>query len=133
VKMRPMERAVFYAAWREKKLRGLFLTAVGVSGNAATRVETFIYSKGAYAYGGYPDIDALYQEQAVERDGAKREALLHRIQALTVERVMFAPVMDVRWLTGWGHGWPSTRSTRSPCTPSQRWRTCGSRNNKGDH
>jgi hypothetical protein len=27
VKMRPMERAAFYAAWREKKLRGLFLTA----------------------------------------------------------------------------------------------------------
>ena len=102
VKMRPMERAAFYAAWREKKLRGLFLTAVGASGNAATRVEAFIYSKGVYAYGGYPDIDALYQEQAVERDGAKREALLHRIQSLTVERVMFAPVMDARWLTGVG-------------------------------
>ena len=102
VKLRPMERAAFYAAWREKKLRGLFLTAVGASGNAATRVEAFIYSKGAYAYGGYPDIDALYQEQAVERDGAKREALLHRIQSLTVERVMFAPVMDARWLTGVG-------------------------------
>ena len=75
---------------------------MGASGNAATRVEAFIYSKGAYAYGGYPDIDALYQEQAVERDGAKREALLHRIQSLTVERVMFAPVMDARWLTGVG-------------------------------
>jgi peptide/nickel transport system substrate-binding protein len=102
VKLRPIERAAFYAAWREKKLRGLFLTAVGASGNAATRVEAFIYSKGVYAYGGYPDIDALYQEQAVERDGAKREALLHRIQSLTVERVMFAPVMDARWLTGVG-------------------------------
>jgi peptide/nickel transport system substrate-binding protein len=102
VKLRPIERAAFYAAWREKKLRGLFLTAVGASGNAATRVEAFIYSKGAYAYGGYPDLDALYQEQAVERDRAKRAALLHRIQSLTVERVMFAPVMDARWLTGVG-------------------------------
>jgi len=52
-------------------------------------VEAFIYSKGAYAYGGYPDIDELYQQQAGECDRVKREALLHRIQQLTVERVMF--------------------------------------------
>jgi len=64
VRMRPMERAPFYVAWREKKLRGLFVTGAGASGNAATRVEAFIYSKGAYAYGGYPDIDELYQQQA---------------------------------------------------------------------
>jgi peptide/nickel transport system substrate-binding protein len=42
VKMRPMERAAFYVTWREKKLRGLVLTASGASGNAASRVETFI-------------------------------------------------------------------------------------------
>ena len=63
-----MERAAFYAAWQEKKLRGLFMTAVGNSGNAASRVEAFIQSKGAYAYGGYPDIDELFQQQARERD-----------------------------------------------------------------
>ena len=34
VRLRPMERATFYAAWQEKKLRGLFMTAVGNSGNA---------------------------------------------------------------------------------------------------
>jgi peptide/nickel transport system substrate-binding protein len=102
VKMRPMERAAFYAAWREKKLRGIFLTAVGNSGNAASRVEAFIYSKGPYAYGGYPDIDELFQQQARERDHAKREALLHRIQQLTIERVMFAPVYDLRALMGVG-------------------------------
>ena len=39
VRMRPMERAAFYAAWREKKLHGLFMTAVGNSGNAASRVD----------------------------------------------------------------------------------------------
>jgi peptide/nickel transport system substrate-binding protein len=102
VTMRPMERAPFYAAWRERKLRGLFVTASGASGNAATRIEAFIYSKGAYAYGGYPDIDELFQQQAVERDRAKREALLHRIQQLTVERVMFAPIYDFRALHGVG-------------------------------
>jgi peptide/nickel transport system substrate-binding protein len=102
VRMRAMERAAFYAAWQEKKLRGLFLTAVGNSGNAASRVEAFMYSKGASAYGGYPDLDELFLQQARERDRAKREALLHRIQQLTIDRVMFAPLMDLRGLIAVG-------------------------------
>ena len=102
MKIRPMERAAFYAAWREKKLRGLFMVAVGNSGNAASRVAEFMYSKGSYAYGGYPDLDDLFQQQARERDAAKREALLHRIQQLTIDRVMFAPIMDLRGLFGIG-------------------------------
>jgi peptide/nickel transport system substrate-binding protein len=102
VKMRTMERAAFYTAWREKKLRGLVLVAAGVAGNAATRVETFIYSKGAYAYGGYPDIDALYEQQARERDQGTRAALLQHIQQLTAERVMFAPIINLRLLIGVG-------------------------------
>jgi peptide/nickel transport system substrate-binding protein len=102
VTMRTMERAAFYTAWKEKKLPGLSIVGAGASGNAATRVEAFIYSKGTYAYGGYPDIDELFQQQAVERDKAKREALLHRIQQLTMERVMYAPIMDFRALVGVG-------------------------------
>jgi len=102
VKMRPMERAAFYATWREKKLHGLFMTAVGNSGNAASRVMEFISSKGAYAYGGYPDIDDLAQVQAGERDVKKREAMLHKIQQLTIDRAMFAPIMDLRALMGVG-------------------------------
>ncbi len=102
VKMRAMERAAFYSDWKDKKLRGLFMTAVGNSGNAASRVESFIQSKGAYAYGGYPDIDDLFVQQARERDVKKREALLFRIQQLTIDRVMFAPVMDLRALMGIG-------------------------------
>lgn len=102
VRLRPMERATFYAAWQEKKLRGLFMTAAGNSGNAASRVDSFIQSKGAYAYGGYPDIDELFLRQASERDLAKREALLHQIQQLTIEREMYAPVMDLRTLNGIG-------------------------------
>ena len=101
-RMRIMERAAFYAAWREKKLRGLFITGVGNSGNAASRVQEFIYSKGSYAYGGYPDIDDLFQQQARERDVRKREVLLHRIQQLSIDRVMFAPIMDFRALMGVG-------------------------------
>jgi len=102
VRIRAMERAAFYADWRDRKLRGLFLTAAGNSGNAASRVEAFMQSKGAYAYGGYPDIDDLFAQQARERDVKKREALLHRIQQLTIDRVMFAPVMDLRALMGVG-------------------------------
>jgi len=102
VRLRAMERAAFYANWKEKKLRGIFMTAAGNSGNAGSRVETFIQSKGAYAYGGYPDIDDLFMQQARERDVKKREAILFKIQQLTIDRVMYAPVMDLRALMGVG-------------------------------
>src|SRR5437870_3848467 len=102
VTMRQMERATFYANWQEKKLHGVLMVGAGNSGNAASRVESFIYSKGAYAFGGYPDIDEMFLQQAGERDAKKREAILHKIQQLTVDRVMFAPVMDLRALMGIG-------------------------------
>jgi peptide/nickel transport system substrate-binding protein len=102
VRLRQMERAAFYADWQAKKLRGLFMTGAGNSGNAASRVEAFIQSKGAYAYGGYPDIDELFRQQASERDHTKREALLHQIQQLSIDRVMYAPVIDFRALMGIG-------------------------------
>ena len=59
VRLRTMERATFLSAWRDKKLRGVLMAAVGASGSAATRAEAFMYSKGTYAYGGYPDLDEL--------------------------------------------------------------------------
>jgi peptide/nickel transport system substrate-binding protein len=102
VRMRQMERAAFYADWQAHKLRGLFMTGAGNSGNAASRVDSFIRSKGAYAYGGYPDIDELFKEQAAERDREKRQAILYKIQQLTIDRVMYAPIMDLRALMGVG-------------------------------
>jgi hypothetical protein len=36
----------------------------------------------------------MCQQQGVERDRTRREALLHRIQQLSIERVMFAPIID---------------------------------------
>ena len=72
------------------------------SGNAASRVESFIWSKGAYANGGYPDIDELFLRQGGERDNIQRGAMLDKIQQLTIDRVMFAPVMDLRALNGVG-------------------------------
>jgi peptide/nickel transport system substrate-binding protein len=56
VNMHTMERAAFDTARRAKKLRGLLLAVVGLSGNAATRVEAFIYSKGTQAYGAIPTL-----------------------------------------------------------------------------
>src|SRR5262249_46021806 len=101
-KLRPMERAAFYAAWQEKKLRGLFLTAAGNSGNAATRLEAFVYSKGSYAYGGYPHLDQPFQQPAPARDPAQRGAALPRIEQPTIDRVMFAPIWNTRVLIGVG-------------------------------
>jgi peptide/nickel transport system substrate-binding protein len=102
VKLKQMERATFYGAWQEKKLHGLVMVAAGNSGNAASRVESFIQSKGAFAYGGYPDIDELFAQQGAERDRAKREATLDKIQQLTIDRAMYAPIMDLRALMGVG-------------------------------
>src|SRR5207247_4807191 len=65
-RMRTMERATFLTAWREKKLRGLFVVAAGTSGNAAPRVITFICSHGSFANGVYPDIDILVPQQPGE-------------------------------------------------------------------
>jgi hypothetical protein len=73
-----------------------------LAGNAATRVEAFIYSKGTLAYGGYPDIDTLFERQARERHPGQRAALLHRIQQLTAERAISLPLMDYRHLVGVG-------------------------------
>jgi peptide/nickel transport system substrate-binding protein len=60
------------------------------------------YASVRAAYGGYPDIDELFERQARERDPAKREGLLHRIQQLTVDRVMYAPIWSTRVLIGVG-------------------------------
>jgi peptide/nickel transport system substrate-binding protein len=102
VRLKQMERATFYVDWQAKKLRGLFWTGAGNSGNAASRVEAFIQSKGPYAYGGYPDIDELFQQQAVERNPKVREAVLYKIQQLTIDRVMYAPVINFSALMGIG-------------------------------
>ena len=102
VRYRPMERAAFYADWQAHKFHGLYMTGSGSAGSAASRVESFIYSKGSFSSGGYPDIDELYLKQAGERDANKREEMLAKIQQLTIDRMMFAPVFDFRALNGIG-------------------------------
>jgi peptide/nickel transport system substrate-binding protein len=101
-KLRTMERAAFISAWGAKKLKGVCLCITGVYGNAASRMAEFVPSPGTYAYGGYPDVDALYRQQALETDRRKREALLHQIQQLLHERVRFAPIYEYIWPSGVG-------------------------------
>ena len=74
----------------------------GAAGNAATRIEAFVISAGIRAYGGYPDVDALFRDQAGEMDRARREALLYKIQQLMHERAMFAPILEPAFLIGVG-------------------------------
>ena len=101
-RMRTMERAAFFTAAREKKLQGLILHASGALGNAATRIETYVLSTSTYAYGGHADIDALFRQQSGEIDRGKRQALLHEIQRLLHERVMYAPIYEPATLHGVG-------------------------------
>jgi peptide/nickel transport system substrate-binding protein len=101
-RVRSMERATFFAAWRDKKLTGVIMGASAGLGNAAARLEAFVISTGTYAYGGYPDIDELFRLQAQERDRRKREMMLHQIQKLMYERVMHAPIFEPASLHGIG-------------------------------
>jgi peptide/nickel transport system substrate-binding protein len=102
VKVRTMERAAFFTSWREKKLQHLILGVSGAFGNAATRIEAFAVTGGNYVYGGYPDIDALFAQQSVERDRQKRTELLSQIQRLMYDKVMYAPLFDPAFICASG-------------------------------
>jgi peptide/nickel transport system substrate-binding protein len=101
-RMRPMERGAFMTAWREKKLRGVVLAISGVSGNAATRLESFVTKTGAFAYGSLPEVDDLFRRQEKELDRKKREALLHQIQRILHEQVVQAPIYHLGFPIGVG-------------------------------
>jgi peptide/nickel transport system substrate-binding protein len=101
-KLRPLERAAFYKGYAEKSFKGIIQGSSGAFGNAATRVQAFVAKGGAYAYGNYPDLDALYAQQADELDQKKREAILFKIQQLVHERAMFAPIWQLGFLNGVG-------------------------------
>ena len=60
---------------------------------------------GRYAYGVLPEVEDLFQRQAKELDRKKREELLHQIQKILHERVVFAPI--------WENGFIRARRTES--------------------
>jgi peptide/nickel transport system substrate-binding protein len=101
-KLRPLERAAFFEAHASKKLHGIVEAGSGAFGNAATRLEAFVVKGGTYVYGSYPDIDALFEQQATELDHQRREALLHKMQQLVFERAIFAPIWQLGFINGVG-------------------------------
>ena len=101
-RLKPLERAAWLSQWREKKIRGLMQAGAGAFGNAATRIDNYMTSQGTYVSGSYPEIDALFAKQAQELDRGKREAMLHEIQKIAYDRVMFAPIWELAFLNGVG-------------------------------
>ena len=101
-KLRPLERAAFFKGYSEKSYKNIIQGASGAFGNAATRLEAFVVKGGAYVYGNYPDIDALFQQQAAELDAKKREAILHKIQQLVHERTIYAHIWQLAFINGAG-------------------------------
>jgi peptide/nickel transport system substrate-binding protein len=102
VRLRPIERAAFIEAYSHKKLKNLILGGSGAFGNAATRLETYVVIGGAYVYGSYPDIDALYQQQAVELNRKKRGEILDKMQLILAERTIYAPIWQLGFINGAG-------------------------------
>ena len=102
VRLRPLERAAFISAYSEKKLKNIIQGASGAFGNAATRLEAFVATGGNYVYGSYPDLDGLFQEQAAELDRNRREAVLHKLQQLVQDKVIYAPIWQLAFLNGVG-------------------------------
>ena len=101
-KLRPLERAAFFEGYAHKKLKNIIQGGSGALGNAATRLEAFVVKGGTFAYGSYPDIDALYQQQATSLDHKQRAATLDKIQQLVNERTIYVPIWQVAVLEGVG-------------------------------
>ena len=58
--------------------------------------SAFINSKGAQSWIKDPEIDAWYEQQAVERDRKKREDLLHKIQQKLYDEALLCPSVGTR-------------------------------------
>jgi peptide/nickel transport system substrate-binding protein len=101
-RLRPLDRAAWTTQWREKKIRNLLQAGAGGLGNAASRIENYMMSRGMFGFGSHPEIDDLFQQQSRELDRKKREALLHQIQKLAHDKVLFAPIWELAFLNGVG-------------------------------
>ena len=102
VRLRPLERAAFFKAYAEKKLKNIVQGASGAFGNCATRAEQFVVAGGTYVYGSYPDIDALFAEQATQMDRTKRADILKKLQQLVHEKAIYTPIWQLSFISGVG-------------------------------
>jgi peptide/nickel transport system substrate-binding protein len=101
-KVRTMERAAMTTAWREKKLKNIIVGITGAGGNAATRLDAYVSKNGIYTSGVLPEVEDLFQRQARETDPKRREALIHQIQQILYDRVMYVPIYELAFI--WGVG-----------------------------
>ena len=97
-KVQPLERAAIQGAQRDKKVKNLTLMGSGAPGNAATRVEAFMYSKGVQSFLKDPEIDQWFEQQSRERDRTKRTAVLHTIQQKVYADASFMPIWQLGFL-----------------------------------
>jgi len=102
VKIRTMERAAFFSAWPQGKLKGLVFGGLGPAGNAATRLAILAVKGGPYAAGVLPEVQDLFERQAREPDRKKRELLLHQIQRILHDKKIFAPIWENGFIRGVG-------------------------------
>ena len=117
-----------------KKLKGLIM---GITGAApATRPpasRSYVTKGGIYASGVVPEVEDLFQRQARETGPKQREALLHQIQQILVDRVMHVPIYELAFLWGIGprveeggdqhhQGLRVLRSARGPAAERQMTR-----------
>jgi peptide/nickel transport system substrate-binding protein len=101
-RLRPLERAGFFSGYANKSFKGIVQGASGAFGNAATRMEAFVVKDGAFCYGSYPDIDALYPKQAIELDHGRRAQLLRQMQELVHDKTMYVPIWQLAFINGVG-------------------------------
>ena len=101
-RVRPLERAAIFAAHKEKTVKNLTRVGSAAFGNAATRIETFMYSQGVNSFLKDPEIDTWYEQQAKERDRTKRETILHRIQQKAYDEAYFGPFWELGFLCASG-------------------------------
>ncbi|HEY7040787.1 MAG TPA: ABC transporter substrate-binding protein [Methylomirabilota bacterium] len=102
VKIHTMERAAFFSAWPQGKLKGLVFGGLGPAGNAATRLAILAVKGGPYTAGVLPEVQDLFERQAREPDRKKREEMLHQIQRTLAEKKIFAPIWENGFIRGVG-------------------------------
>jgi peptide/nickel transport system substrate-binding protein len=101
-RLRPLERVAFYKSYAEKGLKNIIQSSSGAFGNAATRLEAFAVKGGTYVYGTEPELDALFEKQANQLERKDREATLHEMQKILVDKALFTPIWQLGFLNGVG-------------------------------
>jgi peptide/nickel transport system substrate-binding protein len=102
VTLRPMERGAFFKEYGDKRLRPIVQSTSAAFGNAATRLDAFVAAGGLFTYGTYPEIEDLIRRQAMELDRGKREALLRQAQQAIHDKAMYAPLLELANVAGYG-------------------------------